>query len=85
MSFISENILPGKRGQTFCIGINSHQEFERVLERLKEINGIETVLFNVEAYPHEITILTKAPVAVKEVQNAVRRIGFHAVTKTIFG
>lgn len=85
MSFISENILPGKTGKTFCIGISSQQEFEKVLKRLKEINGIETVLFNNTVYPREITILTKTPVSVKEVQDAVREIGFRAVTNTIFG
>ena len=85
MSFFSENILPGKTGQTFCIGIKSQEEFERVFERLKKVNGVETVLFNDEAYPREITILTNMPVAVKEVQDVVKGMGFHAVTKTIFG
>lgn len=84
MSYLSEYIIPGTMGKTFLMGADYSSDYQRVLKILDKIKGINKVHLNEKVFPHEITICTEKPVAVREVQQQVRTLGFHAIPKAFF-
>ncbi len=81
MSYLSENIIPGKMGKTFFTDIND-QDLHIVLRVLNKIRGIGRVDFSDKIFPHEITVHTAGPVAIQEIQDRIKNVGFHAVPKS---
>lgn len=84
MSYLSEYIIPGSLGKTFLLGANRSINYQRVLEVLREINGVSKVSLNEEVFPREITVFTERAIPVTEIQKKVRTIGFHAIAKATF-
>ncbi len=84
MSLISENVIPGNHGKTFIVDITEKEEFEKVREQILKIEGVEDVLYDDKPYPHEIKVHSSKFVKIKDVQNAVRDKGFHAVPAGLF-
>lgn len=84
MSLISENVIPGNHGRVFMVDINDRHEFERVKDKILKIEGIKDVLYNDQTYPNEMTIHSLTLVKVKDIQDAVRDKGYHAVPAGLF-
>jgi hypothetical protein len=84
MSYLSENIIPGKHGKTFTVNFHNQYEFEEVRPYILAITGVKDVLFNQEVSPHEIVVHTYDVVDQHEVQEAIRKAGYHAVPKRLF-
>lgn len=84
MSLIGENVIPGDHGRTFIIDINEEHDFERVKGKILKIHGVKDVIYNQEVFPREMTIHSYNLVKVKDIQDAVRDKGFHAVPAGLF-
>ncbi len=84
MSLYSENVIPGNHGKIFETNAETLKDLEEIKEAILEIEGIRDVLLNENIFPKEMTIHTKTLVKISEIEKAVRRIGFHAIPKTLF-
>ena len=84
MSLLSENVIPGNRGKVFATNANEPQTLEKIKSALKLIDGIKDVILHLDIYPRELTINTSKMVTVKEIEDAVKAIGFHAIPKHDF-
>lgn len=84
MSLIGENVIPGDHGKMFYVDINDERDFQEVKQKILKIEGVKDVLYNTEAYPSKMTIHSLNLVKVKDIQDAVREKGFHAVPAGLF-
>lgn len=84
MGYLSENIIPGKSGKTFLVGINNIEDYQAAVRVLSKIQGIGKIDYTDKVYPHELTIFTARPVPVKEIQQRMKYVGLHALPKTFF-
>lgn len=85
MSLVSENIIPGNHGKIFETNATEHEDLQEIKKALLKISGIKNVLINEVKFPIQITIHTSTIVEIKDVENAVKETGFHAIPKTLFG
>lgn len=84
MSLLSENVIPGNHGKIFGTNAKEEQDLEKIKTKILSIDGIEDVIIDPEAYPNEFTIHTNKLVSVKDIEDAVISVGFHAIPKGIF-
>lgn len=84
MSLIGENVIPGDHGRVFYVDINDENEFEEMKQKILKIKGVKDVLYHAGVYPREMTIHSLNLVKVKDIQDAVREKGFHAVPAGLF-
>lgn len=84
MSLLSDNVIPGNHGKIFGTNANEKQDLENIKTKILKIDGIKDVIINNEVFPKEFTIHTNNLVSVKDVENAVQSLGFHAIPKDIF-
>ncbi len=84
MSLLSENIIPGNHGKIFGTNAKDKQDLEKIKTKVLSIDGIKNVIINTEIYPKEFTIHTNKLVNIKDIENAVISIGFHAIPKGLF-
>jgi hypothetical protein len=83
MSFLSENVIPGNHGKVFGTNAKEAKDLKRIKEHLLKIEGIKNVIFN-DDFPVEFTVHTTRMVEIKEIENRVNGIGFHAIPKGLF-
>ncbi|UKN00284.1 heavy-metal-associated domain-containing protein [Paracrocinitomix mangrovi] len=84
MSFLSENVIPGNHGKTFGTNAKSGMELQRIMLSLIRLKGIKDIVVNTEIFPREITVRTTAIVEVREIQNLIKSLGYHAIPKSMF-
>lgn len=84
MSLLSENVIPGNHGKTFGTNAMSHQDLVKIKESISHIDGIKDIIIEEDKFPRDFIIHTNAIVSVKEIQDAVIKVGFHAIPKSLF-
>ncbi len=84
MSLITENVIPGKRGKIFATNASEPKELEKIRNMIMSISGVSNVSINSDTFPKELIITTSKLVKVKQIEEAVIKIGFHAIPKGIF-
>ncbi|MFV8375526.1 heavy-metal-associated domain-containing protein [Flavobacterium sp. LB1P62] len=84
MSALKDNVIPGNHGQIF--GTNAIEEVDliEIKSRVLKLDGIKDVLLNAEIFPREFTVHTSKMVAISDIENKVKSVGFHAIPKDIF-
>jgi hypothetical protein len=84
MSLESDNVIPGNHGKIFGTDAKNHQDLIKIKNAVSHIEGIKDIIIDEEKFPRCFTIHTNAIVSVKEIQDAVIRVGFHAIPKSLF-
>lgn len=84
MSLLSENVIPGNHGKVFGTNAKENYNLETIKKAILKIKGIKDVIVNEDIYPREFTIHTSQIVSIKEIEDAVIAVGFHAIPKKIF-
>ncbi|AFU68045.1 hypothetical protein P700755_001076 [Psychroflexus torquis ATCC 700755] len=84
MSLLSDNIIPGNRGKYFETNATSRNDIAKIKEAVLKVPGIKDVIMNEDKFPREFKIHTSSMVAVKDIEDAVLKIGFHAISKSLF-
>lgn len=84
MSFLTENIIPGNDGTTFGTDAKSIRELNKVLFAIMRIRGIKDVIIDTEKFPREFTVHTTKIIKVREIQDKIKAVGYHAIPKSLF-
>ena len=84
MSLLSENVIPGNRRKVFGTNAKEPQTLEKIKSALELIDGIKDVILHLDVYPRELTIHTSKMVTVKEIEDAVKAIGYHVIPRHDF-
>lgn len=81
MSLFSENVIPGNQGKIFRTNAERISDLERIVNIVTSIEGVRDVTFDSDVFPREFTVHTTKMVRVKDVEDAVISLGFHAVPR----
>lgn len=81
MSFLSKIVIPGNYGKIFSTDAKKEQNLLKIKETLLGLNGIKEVIINQDIFPYELEIHTSKVVKVKDIENAVKTVGFHVIAK----
>lgn len=84
MSLLSENVIPGNHGKVFGTNAKEHYSLEKIKAAIEMIEGVKDVILNEAIFPRELTVHTTQIVAIKDIENAVIKVGFHAIPKHHF-
>ena len=84
MSLESDNVIPDNRGKIFGTNAKNHQDLMKIKNAILHIAGVKDVMIDEDKFPREFTIHTKAIVSVKEIEDTVNSVGFHAIPKSSF-
>lgn len=84
MSLLTENVIPGNHGKIFGTNAMKENELTEIKAKLLKLDGISDVILNTEIFPREFTIYTTKIVTIKDIENAVKSVGFHAIPKDTF-
>lgn len=79
MSLFSENVVPGKPGKVFSSDAKYDDDIKAIKKLLLDHKGIKEVVIDYDKFPKEFTICTDKIVAVDEIENLVKTIGFHLI------
>jgi hypothetical protein len=84
MSLLTENVIPGNHGKIF--GTNAIEDLDllAIKSSLLELDGIKKVVFNTDIFPREFTVHTSKIVSIRDIENKVKSVGFHAIPKDLF-
>lgn len=84
MSLLSENVIPGNHGKIFGTNAQNHQDLINIQNAILKLDGVKDVIIEEDKFPREFTIHTNSLVSVKDIQDTVIKVGFHAIQKSIF-
>lgn len=84
MSLLSENIIPGNYGKVFETDATEHDQLEKIKLSILKLEGVKEVFVNEDDFPKKLTIHTSKIVDIEDVENAVKKIGFHVIPKSTF-
>ncbi|WP_158837760.1 heavy-metal-associated domain-containing protein [Polaribacter sp. L3A8] len=84
MSLTSDNVIPGNHGKVFETNAKDSIDLESIKNKLLSLDGIKEVSLNSEIFPIEFTVYTTKLIKIKEIEDTVKTIGFHAIPKTLF-
>lgn len=84
MGLLSKNVIPGNHGKTFGTNAMKDADLLEIKNSILEIDGIVDVMLNTDIFPREFTVHTNKIVAVHDIENKVKKVGFHAVPKDSF-
>ena len=85
MSLLSNNVIPGNHGMTFGTNAKVKTDLERIKNKLLKLKGIKDVIIDAENFPREFTVHTSKIIKIKEIEEEVKLVGFHAIPKIPFG
>lgn len=85
MSLITENVIPGNHGKIFATDAQSTKDLLRIKKEILAIDGVKDVMLQEDVFPREFTIHTHSLVKITAIQKRVNAIGFHVVSKSLFG
>ena len=83
MSIFSENVIPGNHGKVFTTNATKEADLERIKNRILSIAGIKDVII-ADTYPIDIVVHTTSLVKVDDIENEVKKTGFHVIPKKLF-
>jgi len=81
MSFLSEHVIPGNYGKVFSTDAKKEKNLLKIQETLLQLHGIKEVIINQGVFPYELEIHTSKVVKIKDIENIVKTVGFHAIPK----
>ena len=81
MSIMSDNVIPGKQGKVFGTNARRKEDLEFIKEKVLELDGIDYVILDPDAFPKAFTVFTKKLVRVHDIEEKVKTSGFHAIPK----
>jgi hypothetical protein len=84
MSFLTENIIPGNHGKIFCTNASKDEEMEKIKLWLQKIDGVKNVVIIKGVYPKEFIVYTSKLINIITIEDAVIKLGLHAIPKGIF-
>ncbi|EIA08518.1 hypothetical protein [Flavobacterium frigoris] len=84
MGILEKNVIPGNHGKTFGTNAKEDAELSEIKTSISEIDGIIDVILNTTIFPREFTVHTNKVVAIEDIENKVKKVGFHAVPKDSF-
>lgn len=84
MSLISENVIPGNHGTKFETDAKEDFQLEKIKTAIEKMEGVKDVMIDPKSYPKAFTVHTDKLVQIKDIENNVKAVGFHAIPKSIF-
>lgn len=81
MGILENNVIPGKHGKTFGTDAKEDANLAEIKTSVMEIDGIVDVIVNTDIFPREFTVHTNKVVAIADIENQVKKVGFHAIPK----
>jgi hypothetical protein len=81
MNLLSKYVIPGSQGKVFSTDAVFEKDLKKIKTAILEISGVKDILFNKEFLPREFTVHAITLVKIKEIQNAVKKLRFHAIPK----
>jgi hypothetical protein len=84
MSLLDDNVIPGNHGKIFGTNANEPKDLMAIKHTLMELDGVVNVLVNDTIFPKEFTIHTDKLVTIKDIEDKVKSVGFHAIPKSLF-
>jgi hypothetical protein len=84
MSALKDNVIPGNHGEIFGTNAMEESHLMEIKTSLLKLDGIKDVLLNIEIFPREFTVHTSKMVAISDIENNVKSVGFHAIPKDLF-
>ena len=84
MRLVNENIIPGNRGKIFGTNASCDRHMEKIKMSITKIDGVIDVILKKEVFPKEFIVLTNKLVKVLTIENAVNKVGLHALPKSVF-
>lgn len=84
MSLMSEHIIPGNYGKIFSTNAEKLKDLEKIKHAILKIDGIKTVILNMDVFPKEFTVHTSKLTHIDTIEDEVKRFGFHAIPKALF-
>lgn len=84
MSYLSEHIIPGGHGKIFATNAIEDADLFRMKQFLLKLDGITDINIVTEVFPREFVVKTSKSVEVSTIQDAVIKLGFHAIPKGLF-
>lgn len=79
MSFLSENVIPGNYGKKFTTDADEQEEFEKIREALRTLDGVKDVMFEQGSKPTVFVVHTNKVVSVKDIEDRVKAVDLHAI------
>ena len=84
MDLLSKNVIPGNYGKIFGTNAVVEKDLIKMKNALLNIHGVKDIIINMEIFPKEFTVYTSTLVKVEDIENEVKRFGFHAIPKGLF-
>jgi len=84
MSLLSDNVIPGNHGKVFGTNATDHENLEKIKDAILVIDGIKDVIIKEDVFPRELTVHTTQLVSIKDIEDAVIKVGFHTIPKHHF-
>lgn len=84
MDLISKHVIPGNHGKVFSTDAEQEKDLLKIRKAIYKMDGVKDIIINMKILPREFTVYTSTLVQIKDVQNEVKRFGFHAIPKSLF-
>ncbi|MFT5714378.1 MAG: hypothetical protein ACI9WT_000931 [Flavobacterium sp.] len=84
MGILEKNVIPGNDGKTFGTDAKEASDLSEIKSSLMEIDGIIDVVLNSDIFPREFTVHTNKVVAIDDIEDQVKKVGFHAIATDSF-
>lgn len=81
MSFLSKHVIPGNHGKVFSTDAKTEKSLLKIKNALLELPGIKNVFINPDVFPNELTIHTSKVVKIEDIENMVKSVGYHLISK----
>ena len=84
MSLISENVIPGNHGKIFGTNASTDEQMNEIKRAVEKVGGVKDVFLVKEVFPKEFIVHTAEIVSVHAIEEAVKSVGLHAISKGYF-
>lgn len=84
MGILEKNVIPGNHGKTFGTNAVKDGDLLEIKNSISEIDGVIDVILNTTIFPREFVVHTSKMVAISDIENKVKKVGFHAIPKATF-
>jgi copper chaperone CopZ len=84
MGILEKNVIPGNDGKTFGTDAKEDADLSKIKTSLMEIDGIIDVVLNTDIFPREFTVYTDKVVSIGDIEDQVKKVGFHAIATDSF-
>ena len=84
MSFLSENIIPGNYGKKFTTDATRPEDIKLIKDAIMKLEGIKEVIIEEGSQPMVFVVHTNKVVKVKDIEDQVKHLDFHALATGLF-